>query len=186
MEWGTGPKADLVADLLAKDPAIDTVIVTHSETSTAAIADLQGIAAVTRNRDCLLVVDGITSVGAVPVKMDEWGVDVVVTSSQKALMTPPGLGFVAVNERAWQRIESFASQAGVPVPEGLSQGPAHRRPPLHTGDHAAHGPAQGPADDPGRGHRERLGANGQARARPRGQRSRPWACACSPRIRPTH
>jgi aspartate aminotransferase-like enzyme len=110
MQWGTGPKADLVASLLAADPAIDTVIVTHSETSTAAIADLQGIAAVTRGRSgCLLVVDGITSVGAVPVKMDEWGVDVVVTSTQKALMTPPGLGFVAVNERAWRRIESFPS-----------------------------------------------------------------------------
>jgi serine---pyruvate transaminase len=110
MEWGTGPKGDLVASLRDQDPAIDTVIVTHSETSTAAIADLQAIAAVTRKRNCLLVVDGITSVGAVPVKMDEWGVDVVVTSSQKALMTPPGLGFVAVNERAWQRIESFASK----------------------------------------------------------------------------
>ncbi len=110
MEWGTGPKAELVADLLAHDAAIDTVIVTDSETSTAAIADLQGIAAVTRERDCLLVVDGITSVGAVPVKMDEWGVDVIVTSSQKALMTPPGLGFVAVNDRAWQRINSFVSE----------------------------------------------------------------------------
>lgn len=116
MEWGTGPKADLIAELLAKDSAIDTVIITHSETSTAAIADLQGIAAITRKRDCLLVVDGITSVGAVPVKMDAWGVDVMVTSTQKALMTPPGLGFVAVNERAWRRIESFSPK---PVYLGL-------------------------------------------------------------------
>jgi aspartate aminotransferase-like enzyme len=111
MEWGTGPKPDLLAELLAADLAIDTVIVTHSETSTAAAADLRGMAAITRQRDCLLVVDGITSVGALPVKMDEWGIDVVVTSSQKALMTPPGLGFVAVNERAWKRIDSFASPA---------------------------------------------------------------------------
>ena len=110
MAWGTGPKPGQVADWLGRDAAIDTVIVTHSETSTAAVADLQGIAAVTRQRDCLLVVDGITSVGALPVKMDEWGVDVVVTGSQKALMTPPGLGFVAASERAWQRIESFASK----------------------------------------------------------------------------
>lgn len=111
LEWGTGAKADMVADRLHRDPAIDTVIVTHSETSTAALADLEAIAAVTRQRDCLLVVDGITSVGAIPVKMDEWGVDVVVTSTQKALMTPPGLGFVAANERAWRRIESFASKS---------------------------------------------------------------------------
>ncbi|HOA72443.1 MAG TPA: alanine--glyoxylate aminotransferase family protein [Phycisphaerae bacterium] len=111
MEWGTAPSGELVAELLAKDSAIDTVIVTHCETSTAAAADLQAIAEVTRRRDCLLVVDGITSVGALPVRMDEWGVDVVVTSSQKALMTPPGLGFVAVSERAWKRIDSFASPA---------------------------------------------------------------------------
>lgn len=109
MEWGTGPDGNLVQELLDRDPAIDTVIVTHSETSTAAAADLRAIAAVTRQRECLLVVDGITSVGALPLKMDEWGVDVVVTGSQKALMTPPGLGFVAVNDRAWKRIDSFAS-----------------------------------------------------------------------------
>jgi aspartate aminotransferase-like enzyme len=110
MEWGTGARPEQVTAWLERDPAIDTVIVTHSETSTAAVADLQGIAAITRQRDCLLVVDGITSVGALPLKMDEWGVDVVVTGSQKALMTPPGLGFVAVSERAWQRIDSFASK----------------------------------------------------------------------------
>lgn len=109
MEWGTAPDGRLVESLLAADPAIDTVIVTHSETSTAAAADLESIAEVTRRRECLLVVDGITSVGALPVKMDAWGVDVAVTSSQKALMTPPGLGFVAVNDRAWRRIDSFAS-----------------------------------------------------------------------------
>lgn len=109
MEWGTAPDGNLVGELLAADPGIDTVIITHSETSTAAAADLQSIAAVTRRRDCLLVVDGITAVGALPVKMDEWGVDVMVTGSQKALMTPPGLGFVAVGDRAWQRIDSFAS-----------------------------------------------------------------------------
>lgn len=110
MEWGTGARPEQVTAWLERDPAIDTVIVTHSETSTAAVADLQGIAAITRQRDCLLVVDGITSVGALPLKMDEWGVDVVVTGSQKALMTPPGLGFVAVSERAWKRIDSFASK----------------------------------------------------------------------------
>jgi aspartate aminotransferase-like enzyme len=128
MDWGTGPGPRDVADALGADPAIDTVIVTHSETSTAAAADLQGIAEVTRGRDCLLVVDGITSVGALPVRMDAWGVDVVVTSSQKALMTPPGLGFVAVNDRAWRRIESFAS-----APVYLCLKPYHKG--LATADH---------------------------------------------------
>ena len=110
LEWGHGPKAEHVAQHLAADPSIDTVIVTHSETSTAAVADLQAIAAVTRQHDdCLLVVDGITSVGAIPLKMDEWGVDLVVTGSQKALMTPPGLAVAAVGPRAWKRIDSFAT-----------------------------------------------------------------------------
>ncbi len=109
LEWGRGFMPQLVADQLAADPQLNTVIVTHSETSTAAASDLEGIARVTRERDCLLVVDGITSVGALPLRMDEWGVDVVVTGSQKALMCPPGLSFVAVRDRAWKRIESFPS-----------------------------------------------------------------------------
>lgn len=110
LEWGHGPKPEQVAEHLAADPAINTVIVTHSETSTAAVADLEAIAAITRRRDdCLLVVDGITSVGAIPLKMDEWGVDLVVTGSQKALMTPPGLAVAAVGPRAWKRIDSFAT-----------------------------------------------------------------------------
>ncbi len=107
LEWGQGAQADQVAALLDQHPDLKTVIITHSETTTAARSDLEAIAAVTRQRDdLLLVVDGITSIGAIPFKMDEWGVDLAVTGSQKALMTPPGLGVVAVGPKAWQRIES--------------------------------------------------------------------------------
>jgi aspartate aminotransferase-like enzyme len=124
IEWGHGASAGLVAGQLGSDPKINTVILVHSETSTAAVSDLPGIAALTRGRDCLLVVDGITSVGALPVKMDEWGVDVMVTGSQKALMLPPGLAMVAVSDRAWKRIESFASPSVYnclkPYREGLA------------------------------------------------------------------
>ncbi|MCH7704425.1 MAG: alanine--glyoxylate aminotransferase family protein, partial [Planctomycetes bacterium] len=88
------------------DPKIDTVIVVHSETSTTALSDVAGIAGVTRDRGALLIVDGITAVGAIPVKMDEWGIDAYITGSQKALMLPPGLAFVAVSDRAWERIDS--------------------------------------------------------------------------------
>ncbi|NOS99001.1 MAG: alanine--glyoxylate aminotransferase family protein [Phycisphaerales bacterium] len=105
LDWGHGFKPEGVKKMLDADKSIDTVIVTHSETSTAAVSDVQGIAKVTRERDVLLIVDGITAVGAIPVKMDEWGVDVIITGSQKALMLPPGLGFVAVNDRAWKRID---------------------------------------------------------------------------------
>jgi len=109
VEWGHGAKADAVKTYLDNDPQIGYVIITHSETSTAAVSELEAIAAITRERDVLLLVDGITAVGAIPFKMDEWGVDVAVTGSQKAMMLPPGLGLAAVSDRAWQRIESFKS-----------------------------------------------------------------------------
>lgn len=106
IEWGRGAKAADVSKAMAADPKIDTVIVVHSETSTAAVSDVAGIARVTKERGALLLVDGITAVGAIPVKMDEWGVDVYVTGSQKAMMLPPGLAFAAVSDRAWARIDS--------------------------------------------------------------------------------
>ncbi len=106
LDWGHGFKAEHVAKELDRDADIDTVIVTHSETSTAAVSDVRAIAELTRSRDILLIVDGITAVGAIPVKMDEWGIDVLITGSQKALMLPPGLGFVGVNDRAWKRVDS--------------------------------------------------------------------------------
>jgi serine---pyruvate transaminase len=106
LDWGHGFKADGVAKMLDENPDIDTVIVTQSETSTAAVSDVEAIAKLTRQRDMLLIVDGITAVGAIPVKMDEWGIDVLITGSQKAMMLPPGLGFVGVDERAWKRIDS--------------------------------------------------------------------------------
>ena len=109
VEWGCGAKADVVQDYLDKDPSIGYVIITHSETSTASVSEVEAIAHITRHRDVLLLIDGITSVGTIPVKMDEWGIDVIVTGSQKALMLPPGLGFAAVSRRAWETIESFKS-----------------------------------------------------------------------------
>jgi aspartate aminotransferase-like enzyme len=105
LKWGHGAKVDDIKKAMDADPKIDTVIVVHSETSTTALTDVQGIAKLTRERGALLLVDGITAVGALPVKMDEWGVDVYVTGSQKAMMLPPGLGFAAINDRAWARID---------------------------------------------------------------------------------
>ncbi len=111
LDWGHGFKADGVAKMLDEHSDIDTVIMTHSETSTAAVSDVEAIARLTRERDVLFIVDGITAVGAIPVKMDEWGIDVLITGSQKAMMLPPGLGFVAVNDRAWARIDSGTARA---------------------------------------------------------------------------
>lgn len=106
LEWGHGVKADMVSTALKNDNAIDTVIVVHSETSASSLSDVQQIAKVTRDHGALLLVDGITAVGAIPVKMDDWGVDACITGSQKAMMLPPGLGFAAINDRAWERINS--------------------------------------------------------------------------------
>lgn len=113
VEWGHGADADVIEKYLSEDPEIGAVIVTHSETSTAAICDLESVARVVRQGrdDVLLLVDGITSVGAIPVMTDEWGLDIVVTGSQKALMLPPGLGCLAVSDRAWRRVDSFSSHS---------------------------------------------------------------------------
>jgi aspartate aminotransferase-like enzyme len=75
--------------------------VTHNETSTGVLNDLPALAAaVHAHSDALLLVDAVSSAGAAPVRMDEWGVDAVITASQKALMAPPGLALLALSERA--------------------------------------------------------------------------------------
>jgi len=108
-EWGTGAKAEVIDRMMAEDAAIDTVTLVHSETCSSSVSDVEAVARVVRKRKGLLIVDGITAVGTLPVKMDDWGVDVYFTGSQKALMLPPGLAFVAVSDRAWERIGSGKS-----------------------------------------------------------------------------
>jgi aspartate aminotransferase-like enzyme len=101
-EYGHAVPVQQVADAL-KQKHFDAVVMVHSETSACTVTDLQGIAALTRNTDTVLISDGITAVGAIPVKQDEWGVDVVITGSQKALMLPPGLAFLSVSDKAQKK-----------------------------------------------------------------------------------
>ncbi|NIR51675.1 alanine--glyoxylate aminotransferase family protein [candidate division KSB1 bacterium] len=104
--WGEAVDPDDIKTFLAKHPKTVAVFLAHSETSTGVAADLQTIAEIVRqNSEALLVVDAITSAGVLPFKMDEWGVDVAITGSQKGLMIPPGLAMVALNARAWERVE---------------------------------------------------------------------------------
>ncbi len=103
--WGETPRPADVAAALAQCGAGACVLV-HSETSTGVVADLEVLLEVSREAGALTIVDAISSLGAVPLETDAWGADVVVTGSQKALMTPPGLSFVAVSERAWVRSEA--------------------------------------------------------------------------------
>jgi aspartate aminotransferase-like enzyme len=91
-----------------KKQKYDGVTLVHSETSTATVCDLAALAKVVRavSPDTLLMVDGITSIGALPFKMDEWGIDIAITGSQKALMLPPGLGFVALSPKATEKLHA--------------------------------------------------------------------------------
>ena len=103
--WGEAPSPDDLRAALAESGA-QTVFLVHSETSTGVVCDLEPLLAVCAEADALSIVDAVSSLGAVPLETDAWGADVVVTGSQKALMTPPGLAFAAVSEGAWTRAET--------------------------------------------------------------------------------
>ena len=107
VEWGTAPSAELVLDTLAKNPAVKAVYLTHSETSTGVFTNIKEIAqAVHTKYDIAVVVDGITSVGCHEMRFDDWGLDLIVTGSQKGLMIPPGLAFATLSERAKKMLET--------------------------------------------------------------------------------
>ncbi len=105
-EWGQGADPEEIYKALAADPDIVAVLVTHNETSTGVTNPLEEIAAVVREADRLLLVDAVSSLGAIPLDTDGWGLDVVVTGSQKGWMVPPGLAFVSLSERAWKANET--------------------------------------------------------------------------------
>jgi aspartate aminotransferase-like enzyme len=100
--YGETVEPDRVAEALRAHPAAKALFATQSETSTGVLEDIRAFAALTRETDTRCVVDAVSSFGAVACPMDAWGVDVVVTGSQKGLMCPPGLAFIAMNERAWR------------------------------------------------------------------------------------
>jgi aspartate aminotransferase-like enzyme len=97
---------------LKKDPSIKAVYVQASETSTGVAHDVKTLAKIVKSHeDTLLIVDAITALGVIDLKMDDWGIDVLITGSQKALMLPPGMAFVGVSEKAWQVAEKARNAA---------------------------------------------------------------------------
>ena len=102
VEWGQAVKVDTVEKQMKAHPDLKGVLIQASETSTTVLHPVKEIAKLTKNGP-LFLVDGVTAVGVVSIPLDEWGLDVLVTGSQKAMMLPPGLGFIALSDRAWER-----------------------------------------------------------------------------------
>ena len=127
--WGTRLDPGGLAAALASHPGTKAVLLTHSETSTGVIQPIEALASVARDAGALVVVDVVSSLGAVPFAFDEWAIDVAVGGSQKALSASPGIAFVAISERAravaedatlpkfyfdWREYRAFAA---LPYPE---------------------------------------------------------------------
>ena len=107
LDWGEAPTPEQILRLLRKHPQAKAVYFVHCETSTGTVTDVQALARIIRkNSSALVCVDGVSSVGALELRFDDWGIDVCVTASQKGLMIPPGLAFVALSRRAIRKISS--------------------------------------------------------------------------------
>jgi aspartate aminotransferase-like enzyme len=108
VEWGQASDPDALREALEAAPGYRAVLLTHNETSTGVMNPIAELAAVVREvaPDTLILVDSVSGLGAVPFQMDAWGVDVVVTGSQKAWMSAPGLAMIAASPRAWAAMET--------------------------------------------------------------------------------
>ncbi|WP_139489217.1 pyridoxal-phosphate-dependent aminotransferase family protein [Brevibacillus dissolubilis] len=110
--WGEAVTPEALEAFLSEKPNVRAVFATQCETSTGVLNPIRELAQVVREKtDALFIVDAVSCLGAVPCEMDEWGLDIVVTGSQKAFMLPTGLAFVAVSERAWKVIDNNKPQA---------------------------------------------------------------------------
>jgi aspartate aminotransferase-like enzyme len=108
VDWGQAADPALLRAELGRAPGYKAVLLTHNETSTGVMNPIPELAAVIHDvaPEALILVDSVSGLGAVPFEMDAWGIDVVVTGSQKAWMSAPGLAMVAASERAWAAMES--------------------------------------------------------------------------------
>jgi aspartate aminotransferase-like enzyme len=102
VEWGKAADPDAVKKAIKENPGVKAVFITHNETSTGVTNDLGALSKVVKDAGKLLVVDAISSMGSINLPADDWHCDVVVTSSQKGWMVPPGMAMVSVSEEAWK------------------------------------------------------------------------------------
>lgn len=119
--WGNDVDLKVVEEKLACHPDIKVVLATQNETSTGVTNDIAGIGALVAKTPALLLVDGVSGVGAIEIKVDDWGIDMLCTASQKALMLPPGLAVVSVSDKAWQVVNKNKS------PRFYFSMPAHKK-----------------------------------------------------------
>jgi aspartate aminotransferase-like enzyme len=105
VEWGKAVSPEEIGKRLKANPQIKVVFTTLCETSTGVDNDIRAIAGIVKETPAVLAVDAISGLGAVDIKPDAWGVDVVVAGSQKGLMLPPGLGFITLSPKAWKLVE---------------------------------------------------------------------------------
>jgi aspartate aminotransferase-like enzyme len=107
VEWGKALEISILEEILNEDTAkkIKAVCVTHNETSTGVTNPLKDISEIVNKHGALLIVDAVTSLGAINMPFDEWNIDIAVSGSQKGFMLPPGLGFIALSEKAWKAVD---------------------------------------------------------------------------------
>jgi aspartate aminotransferase-like enzyme len=106
VEWGHAVKPEQVEEALRKNPKTKAVFIQFTETSTGVNHDIKTLAGIVKKTDALFVVDAISALVAHDIRTDEWGIDVLVGGSQKGLMLPPGLAFVAVSDKAWKMADA--------------------------------------------------------------------------------
>lgn len=107
IEWGYAVRPEMIEERLKKDQAIKGVFVQASETSTGVYHDIKSLASIVKKHEnTLFIVDAISALAAHDLRTDEWGIDIMVGGSQKGLMLPPGIAFVSVSEKAWEKAKT--------------------------------------------------------------------------------
>lgn len=104
-EDGKRVRVEQIAEALEKHPEIVGITVTFNETSTGIMNDVKAIGEFLKDKGKIFITDGVSGIGALPFKMDEWHIDVAVSASQKGFLTPPGVGMIALSEKAWKKVE---------------------------------------------------------------------------------
>lgn len=102
--WGETVPAEVVGEKL-HDNDFQAVVVVHNESSTGVVTDLEALGKIVGATAAILIVDSVSGLGGVEMRQDDWGVDILISASQKALMCPPGLGLISVSAKGWERIE---------------------------------------------------------------------------------